>query len=69
MATHSRYADIKKWADTTGRRSIQLWMAKDTVSVLDRLCRERNVGRAELIDALISEASGRTGAELEAERA
>ena len=69
MATHSRYADIKKWADTTGRRSIQLWMSKDTVSVLDRLCRERNVGRAELIDALISEASGRTGAELEAERA
>ena len=69
MATHSRYADIKKWADATGRRSIQLWMSKDTVSVLDRLCRERNVGRAELIDALISEASGRTGAELEAERA
>ena len=69
MATHSRYADIKKWADATGRRSIQLWMSKDTVSVLDRLCRERNVGRAELIDALISEASGRAGAELEAERA
>ena len=69
MATHSRYADIKKWADTTGRRSIQLWMSKDTVSVLDRLCRERKVGRAELIDALISEASGRTGTELEVERA
>ena len=57
MPTHARYAEIKKWADATGRRSIQLWMARDTVSLLDRLCRERGVRRAEVLDSLISAAS------------
>ena len=68
MATHTRYADIKRWAQATGRRSIQLWMARDTVQVLDRLCQERNVGRAELLDSLISEASGETNTAREAQR-
>jgi hypothetical protein len=57
MATHTRYAGIKKWAAVTGRRSIQLWMAQDTVRVLDGLGRKRHLGRAELLDALITEAS------------
>ena len=56
MATHARYADIKKWAESTGRRSIQLWMPDDAVCALDRLCRERGVRWAELLDSLISEA-------------
>jgi hypothetical protein len=59
MATHTRYPDIKKWAESTGRRSIQLWMPKETVRVLDRLCRERGVRRAELLDSLISETDAR----------
>ncbi len=56
MATHTRYADIKRWAESTGRCSIQLWMPKDAICALDRLCRERGVGRVELLDALINEA-------------
>ena len=56
MATHTRYAEIKRWAESSGRRSIQLWMPKEAIHALDRLCRERGVGRAELLDALINEA-------------
>ena len=68
MATHSRYAEIKKWAQATGRRSIQLWMAKDTVRVLDRLCGEHGLGRAELLEALISEAGSEREVDCRAER-
>jgi hypothetical protein len=69
MATHTRYAEIKKWAQITGRCSIQLWMAKDTVRVLDRLCQERGVRRAELLDFLINEAGGEHDTGSKAERA
>jgi len=69
MAAHTRYAEIKEWAAVTGRRSIQLWMAKDTVRVLDRLCQERGVRRAELLDSLINEASGGHNGGNEVERA
>ena len=68
MATQTRYADIKRWAQATGRRSIQLWMPKDAVRRLDQLCRERNLGRAELLDSLINEASGETNTAREVER-
>jgi hypothetical protein len=68
LATHTRYPEIKKWAQSTGRRSIQLWMPKDTVQVLDRLCRERGMRRAELLDSLINEASGESSVAREAER-
>ena len=69
MATHARYADIKRWAESTGRRSIQLWMPKEAVRALDRLCRERGVRRAELLDSLINEASGGHDKAREAESA
>ena len=49
MATPTRYAKIKKWAQATDKRSIQLWMPKDAIRLLDQLCRERKVGRAALI--------------------
>ena len=68
MATHSRYVDIKKWAETTNRRSIQLWLPKHTVHVLDRLFRERGVRRAELLDSLINAASREANTAREAER-
>ena len=53
MATHTRYAEIKRWAQSTGRRSIQLWLPEKALHALDRMCRERGVGRAKLLDALI----------------
>ena len=68
MVTHTRYVEIKKWAQATGRRSIQLWMPKDTVRVLDRLCREREMRRAELLDSLINQVSGECSAVRDAER-
>jgi len=68
MATHARYPEIKKWAEATGRRSIQLWMASDTVNLLDRLCRERNMGKAELLDSLINGATGEANTAREAAR-
>ena len=57
MATHTRYPEIKQWAETTGRRSIQLWMPQDTVQALERLCHAQGLRRAELLDSLINEAS------------
>lgn len=69
MATHTRYADIKRWAQATGRRSIQLWMQNEAVRRLDHLCRERKVGRAELLDSLISAASRVSVPDPEAQRA
>jgi hypothetical protein len=69
MATQTRYADIKRWAEATDRRSIQLWMPKEAVRRLDQLCRERKVGRAELLDSLISAASGVSVPDPEAQRA
>jgi len=68
MATHSRYADTKKWPETTNRRSIQLRLPKHTVDVLDRLCRERGVKLAELLDSLINAASREANTAREAER-
>jgi len=56
LATHTRYPDIKRWAQSTGRRSVQLWLAAETVDALDRLCRERDVKRAALLDSLVNEA-------------
>jgi len=69
MATHKRYAEIDNRAQSTGRRSIQLWMAKDTVPVLDWPCREHGVRRAELLDPLINEASGEPNRGSKTERA
>jgi hypothetical protein len=66
MAAHARYADIKRWAEATGRRSIQLWIAKETVAAMDRLCQERGVKRAELLSLLISQASGKHGRDIDA---
>ena len=59
MATHARYPEIKKWAESTGRRSVQLWMPEETIRALDRLCEERGVRRAELLGSLIREADAR----------
>jgi hypothetical protein len=59
MATHTRYPDIKKWAESRERRSIQLWMPKETIGALDRLCRERGLRRAERLDSLIREVDAR----------
>jgi hypothetical protein len=69
MAAHARYADIKRWAEATGRRSIQLWMPRETVTAMDRLCRERGVKRAELLSSLINEARGGNGTSADAETA
>jgi hypothetical protein len=69
MATQTRYADIKRWAEATDRRSIQLWMPKEAVRRLDQLCRERKVVRAELLDSLISAASRVSVPDPEAQRA
>jgi hypothetical protein len=58
LATHTRSHEIKKWAQSTDRRSIRLWMPKDTVRMLDRLCEERAMRRADLLDSRINEADG-----------
>jgi hypothetical protein len=69
MTAHARYDEIKRWAEATGRRSIELWMAKATASAMDRRCRERGVKRAELLSSPISEASGEHGRRREVGRA
>ena len=69
MATHTRYAEIKEWAQATGRRSIQLWMPTDAIRLLDQLCGERKVGRAERLSSLISAATCEYRADREAEKA
>ena len=33
----------RRWAESSSKRSIRLWMRKDPIHALDRLCRERGV--------------------------
>lgn len=69
MPTRTRYADTKRWAEATDRRSIQLWTPNEAVRRLDQPCRERKVGRAELLDSLIRTATGVSLPDPEAQRA
>jgi len=69
MATRTRYRRITKFAQATDRRSIQLWMLRETLHLLGRLCHERNVGWEGLLDTLGSSATYEYGAGYEKERA
>jgi hypothetical protein len=55
MATHTEYPEIKRWAERTGRRSVQMWLREETLRALDDLCRERALGRAAMLDAMIGD--------------
>jgi hypothetical protein len=59
MAADTGYTEIKRWAKRTGRRSVQMWLREDALRKLDRLCEQRGLGRAEVLGALIREASDR----------
>jgi hypothetical protein len=59
MAAETGYTEIKQWAERTGRRSVQMWLREDALRKLDRLCEQRELGRAEVLGALIREASDR----------
>jgi hypothetical protein len=59
MAAQTSYAEIKRWAERTGRRSVQMWLREDALRRLDRLCGELDVGRAELIEVLVRDVDAR----------
>ena len=69
MAADTGYTEIKRWAKRTGRRSVQMWLREETLRALDELCRERGLGRADMLDALLRSNKVVHGDTRDAERA